>query len=198
MQMFRDRIVHEKDYLTELDARVGDADHGSNMVRGVNAVVSRLDENPPANVTEFCNTVGMTLVSTVGGAAGPLYGTFFMRAGTAAQGAETLTGPELRDVLAAGVQGVQSRGKAQRGDKTMFDVLSAALAAVETVKDLPIVESVQHAVDGAKAELEKSRDLIAQKGRASYFGEKSRGQVDPGSASSVMLFESLVAALTKA
>lgn len=195
MRVFRDRILVEKDVLTELDAAVGDADHGSNMVRGVNAVVDRLEADPPQTIADFGRTVGMTLVATVGGAAGPLYGTFFLRAAAAAGELETLDSETLRDVFAAGVRGVHARGKAELGDKTLYDVMHAAVSAVADGGDRPLSEGARLAAAAARAEMERLRDQPARRGRASYLGERSAGHVDPGSASSVMLFESLAEAL---
>ncbi|MGO1569876.1 MAG: dihydroxyacetone kinase subunit DhaL [Canibacter sp.] len=191
MRAYQKRILDNREYLTELDAQVGDADHGSNMVRGVNAVVDRLAQEPPENVSEFGKTVGMTFVSSVGGASGPLYGTFFLRSAIAMGDKTELSGSDLVAMLQAGVQGVQARGKAKVGDKTMVDVLVPALNAAENVHDSTIVDGVDAAVQAARDAVNESKDLVARKGRASYLGQRSAGHIDPGSASSLMLFEAL-------
>lgn len=191
MRAYQQRILDNREYLTELDAQVGDADHGSNMVRGVNAVVDRLEQEPPENVSEFGKTVGMTFVSSVGGASGPLYGTFFLRSAIAVGDKTELRGRDLVAMLQAGVQGVQARGKAQVGDKTMVDVLVPALNAAEAVHDSTIADGVAAAVEAARTAVDESKELVARKGRASYLGQRSAGHIDPGSASSLMLFEAL-------
>jgi dihydroxyacetone kinase-like protein len=197
METFRNRILNERDYLTELDAKIGDADHGANMVRGVNAIVDRLQVEHPATVAEFGKLVGMALISTVGGAAGPLYGTFFLRAGTAGADRTALDSGALIAVLEAGVNGVQARGNAQLGDKTMYDVLDPALEAARQAQGQPILDGLAATVTAARNGLNKSKQLIAKRGRARYLGQRSAGHVDPGAASSVMLLESLLETLTE-
>lgn len=173
MREFASRIATEKDRLTELDSAIGDADHGSNMHRGMSAVVTALDP-PPATVAEAAKLVGMKLVSTVGGASGPLYGTFFLRFGT---------GSDLSQAFRAGVDGVAARGKSSVGDKTMLDALVPAAEALEAGKT--IAEAAQAANDGRDATI----PLIARKGRASYLGERSAGHQDPGATSAALLVE---------
>lgn len=169
------RVIGENaQYLSDLDAAIGDADHGINMDRGMTAVVAALDESPPADAAALCKQVGMTLVKSVGGASGPLYGTFFLRMGPAwDQG--------LAAALRAGVDGVVQRGRAELGDKTMYDALAPAVEALESGGDLT----------AAAAAADKGRDgtepMVARKGRASYLGQRSVGHIDPGAASAALL-----------
>lgn len=204
MRSFQERILAQHEYLTELDARVGDADHGSNMVRGVNAVMERLEAEPPESVGEFGKTVGMTFVGSVGGASGPLYGTFFLRVGVVAEDRTELDCTDLIRVLGAGARGVQRRGKAQLGDKTMVDVLLPAIAAAESAAQAVdggpagrvcagglFAVVVNASVVAAQQAVESSKKLVARKGRASYLGDRSAGHIDPGSVSSLLLFQAL-------
>ncbi|WTL13378.1 dihydroxyacetone kinase subunit DhaL [Kribbella sp. NBC_01505] len=186
------KVLHENAaYLTELDSAIGDADHGANMDRGFAAVVAVLDETSFESVDELLKKVGMTLVSKVGGASGPLYGTFFLRFGTALAGAE-LSAQTIGEGLRAGVGGVLARGKAELGDKTMYDAWAPALdaydAAVAGGGDLGA------ALTAAAEASAKGRDatvpLEARKGRASYLGERSVGHQDPGATSTTLLLES--------
>jgi len=181
------QAVHDNaDLLTELDRVIGDADHGANMDRGMKAVVA-LDPGSFPGPTEYLKKVGMTLVSTVGGASGPLYGTFFLRAGTAWGDAETAD--DLGKVLRAGLDGILQRGKANLGDKTLVDALSPALDAY----DAHAAEGVTAALEAAAAACAAGRDatipMVAHKGRASYLGERSAGHQDPGATSMTMLIE---------
>ncbi|WP_167218019.1 dihydroxyacetone kinase subunit DhaL [Kribbella shirazensis] len=178
-------------YLTELDSAIGDADHGANMDRGFQAVVGLLDETTFDSADDLLKKAGMTLVSKVGGASGPLYGTFFLRFGTALAGAD-LTPETLGKALHAGVEGVLARGKAELGDKTMYDAWAPALdaydAAVADGADLGT------ALGAAAEAAAKGRDatipLVARKGRASYLGDRSAGHQDPGATSTTLILES--------
>ncbi|WP_406057623.1 dihydroxyacetone kinase subunit DhaL [Kribbella sp. NBC_00889] len=178
-------------YLTELDSAIGDADHGANMDRGFQAIVALLDETSFETVDELMKKAGMTLVSKVGGASGPLYGTFFLRFGTALAGAG-LTPATIGEAFRAGVGGILQRGKPELGDKTMYDAWAPALdaydAAVAGGSDL------DGALTAAAEAAAKGRDatipLVARKGRASYLGERSAGHMDPGATSTTMLLES--------
>ncbi|WP_438355003.1 dihydroxyacetone kinase subunit DhaL [Microbacterium sp. CJ88] len=196
---FRDLVTEHRDELTELDSAIGDADHGSNMARGMDAVVAKLEATPPATGGELGKTVGMTLVSTVGGASGPLYGTFFLRAGTAIGDAAPLDAAALGAALRAGVEGVVARGKAEPGDKTMIDALVPALDAWDAAASGGA--SVQEAADAAASAAASGRDattpLVARKGRASYLGERSAGHVDPGATSATLLLDALRDALAE-
>lgn len=192
IRAFRDAVQQHRDELTALDSAIGDADHGSNMARGLDAVVAKL-ETAPASPAELFKTVGMTLVSSVGGASGPLYGTFFLRMGPALAAGDGVDAATLGAALRAGVEGVVARGKAEPGDKTMIDALLPAVSAwddaVATGAD---VETASVAAAEAAAEgRDATEPLVARKGRASYLGERSAGHIDPGSASSALLLETL-------
>jgi len=169
-------IAANKDELTALDSAIGDGDHGTNMDRGLTAVVSMLDAESPATPSALFKRVGMTLISKVGGASGPLYGTAFLRMAAAA-GDEV----DLAKVLRAGLDGVIARGKAELGDKTMVDALAPAVDALEAG------EGLAAAADAATKGREATIPLIARKGRASYLGERSAGHQDPGATSVTLL-----------
>jgi phosphoenolpyruvate---glycerone phosphotransferase subunit DhaL len=182
-------VADNKEYLTELDSAIGDADHGINMNRGMQAVLGKIDGMSQDDIGALLKTVGMTLVSTVGGAGGPLYGTFFLQMGTAAAGKPELSADDWAAALAAGVAGVRSRGKAELGDKTMVDALVPAVEALETALaggaefDVALRRSAEAAEGGMKATI----PLVARKGRASYLGERSANHQDPGATSSWLL-----------
>ena len=192
---FRDAVAENQGYLTELDSAIGDADHGSNMTRGMNAVIGKIGE--PTAVDALFKTVGMTLVSTVGGASGPLYGTFFLRIGTTAGAVTELDGPALSAALHAGLGGVIQRGNAQPGDKTMVDALTPALDAFDAslAAGDDLGAAARAAADAAAKGRDDTEPLVARKGRASYLGERSAGHLDPGATSTALLFESLAQAL---
>jgi phosphoenolpyruvate---glycerone phosphotransferase subunit DhaL len=179
-------IAERQAYLSDLDAAIGDGDHGANLARGFNAVAARL--GMPADPAALFKSVGMTLIGTLGGASGPLYGSFFIEMGKAAQGS-ALDAPAWARVLAAGLAGVVARGKAQTGDKTMVDALSPAVAALDGAATLAgaLTASAQAAQQGAEATL----PMVARKGRASYLGERSAGHLDPGAVSSAMILAAL-------
>lgn len=179
--------IHENaDYLTDLDREIGDADHGANMDRGMKAVVG-LDPADFSGPGDYLKKAGMTLVSTVGGASGPLYGTFFLRVGTAWVDVADAAG--LGRVFRAGLEGILQRGKASLGDKTLVDALSPALDAFDAAAG----DGVAAALAAAAAACAEGRDatipLVAHKGRASYLGERSAGHQDPGATSMTMLIE---------
>jgi len=186
---FARAIGENAQYLTDLDAAIGDADHGINMQRGMSAVVAALDENTPADMSELCKLVGMTLVKSVGGASGPLYGTFFLRMAPAFGSGESVDAADFAKALRAGVEGVVQRGRAEACDKTMFDALAPALDALDAV--LASGSGLDAALTEAAIAAESGRDatesMVARKGRASYLGQRSVGHLDPGAASSAML-----------
>ena len=195
LRAFAALINDNTDFLTDLDAAIGDADHGTNMARGTTAALGKLDDATPLGA--MFRSVGMTLVSTVGGSAGPLYGTFFMRFGARLGDVEDVSLPTYAAALTAGRDGVVARGKAAVGEKTMIDALTPAVEAFESHVadgDGPLV-----AAEAALAAAERGRDatipLVARKGRASYLGERSAGHQDPGATSTAYLFEALVAAV---
>ena len=184
------RVIGEKaGHLTDLDAAIGDADHGINMDRGMTAVVAALDEAPSADMAGLCKQVGMTLVKSVGGASGPLYGTFFLRMAGALGPGDSVDAADFAKALRAGVEGVVQRGRAEAGDKTMFDALAPALDALDAA--LASGSGLAAALADATVAAEKGRDatesMVARKGRASYLGQRSVGHVDPGAASAAML-----------
>ncbi|GAA1554913.1 dihydroxyacetone kinase subunit DhaL [Kribbella sancticallisti] len=178
-------------YLTELDSAIGDADHGSNMDRGFAAVVAVLDETSFESVDELLKKAGMTLVSKVGGASGPLYGTFFLRFGTALAGAE-ITPASVGEGLKAGVGGILARGKAELGDKTMYDAWAPALDAYDdaVAGGADLAGALAAAAEAAAKGRDATTPLVARKGRASYLGERSAGHQDPGATSTTLLLES--------
>lgn len=182
-----------RDYLTGLDAAIGDADHGANMDRGFQAVLQKLPSWDGSDIGGILKLAGMTLMSSVGGASGPLYGTFFLRAGTALAGKEELNDDDLLAMLAAGVEGIMQRGRAVPGDKTMYDALFPALDALSAA--LASGEDTRTALDRAVAAAEEGMQatipLQARKGRASYLGERSIGHQDPGATSSYLILKAL-------
>jgi len=197
LRRFRTLADENQTYLTELDSVIGDADHGANMARGMTAVAAKLDSETPANVAELFKSVGMTLVTSVGGASGPLYGTFFLRFGMNCGPVTTLDAAGLGAALRAGLEGIVARGKAELGDKTMFDALSPAVDAWDA--SVAAGGTAADASVAALAAAEKGRDatipLVARKGRASYLGERSAGHLDPGATSSTLLLLALADSL---
>ncbi|WP_407670849.1 dihydroxyacetone kinase subunit DhaL [Parenemella sanctibonifatiensis] len=181
-------ITENAGVLTELDSAVGDADHGSNLKRGMTAAVEQLDQDF-ASLEALLKKLGMTLVSTVGGASGPLYGTLFIRMASAVVGHDEVGGEQLADSFEAGVGGLRQRGHAEPGEKTMIDVWVPALAAYRASwqADGDQAAALKAMAEAADAGRDSTKDLVATKGRASYLGERSRGHVDPGAASSAML-----------
>ncbi|MHB1171255.1 MAG: dihydroxyacetone kinase subunit DhaL [Lacisediminihabitans sp.] len=199
LAIFRDLVTGQKAYLTELDSAIGDADHGANMTRGMTAVMDKIGAAPAGAVDELFKAVGMTLVTSVGGASGPLYGTFFLRFGMASGAVTSLGGTALSAALRAGLAGVVARGKAEAGDKTMFDAMAPALDAFDSA--LEAGESIVAAAVAAQVAADAGRDatepLQARKGRASYLGERSIGHIDPGATSTALLFQALAEVLAE-
>jgi phosphoenolpyruvate---glycerone phosphotransferase subunit DhaL len=190
LRRFAELISEQKTYLTELDAAIGDGDHGINMDRGMKAVCDRLDAATPANADELFKLVGTTLVSNVGGASGPLYGTFFLRLGSACGSTAVVTLPALVRAMHAAVGGVAERGRAQRGDKTMLDSMGPALAALDSAGPAGwgVAVALSRASDAAARGRDGTVPMVARKGRASYLGERSAGHQDPGATSAALLF----------
>jgi dihydroxyacetone kinase-like protein len=189
--------LHEQAaYLTSLDAAIGDADHGVNMDRGFTAVMNKLPSVPEADIGSVLKAVGATLVSTVGGASGPLYGTAFLRAGMALAGKEELEAADVVTGLKAAVEGVMARGKAQRGEKTMLDALGPALDTLEAriAAGATLQDALRAAVDAAEDGMRATIPLLATKGRASYLGERSIGHQDPGATSSTFMLRAMLGA----
>ncbi|WP_435743398.1 dihydroxyacetone kinase subunit DhaL [Microbacterium sp. PMB16] len=191
-------VTEKREWLTELDSAIGDADHGANMSRGMSAVKEKLAAGAPATADELLKSVGMTLVSSVGGASGPLYGTFFLRMGMTAGAVTELDAAGLAAALRAGLEGIVARGKAEAGDKTMFDAMAPAVDALDEALagGASVADAVQKAADAAATGRDATEALVARKGRASYLGERSAGHLDPGSASTAILFETLAAAVS--
>ena len=186
---FADDVAEHEAELTDLDRRIGDADHGTNMHRGMAAVAALPADGTAA---EYAKRAAMTLISTVGGAAGPLYGTFLLRLAAALPADGPISADQWSDALAAGVRGVADRGKAVRGDKTMLDALLPALDAFTTATTDPWAAAAEAAARGRDATV----DLVARKGRASYLGERSRGTADPGATSATLLIQAAARTLT--
>ena len=188
------RLQENKDFLTGLDSAIGDGDHGINMSRGFLAVMEKLPQMEDKDIATILKNVGMTLVSTVGGASGPLYGTAFMRAGAAAAGKTALQGADFLALLDAAVEGIRQRGKAQKGEKTMLDALVPALEAFEAehASGASPRRALERAVDAAREGVEHTKTIIATKGRASYLGERSLGHQDPGATSALLMLEALL------
>ncbi len=184
-------IAANKDYLTRLDADIGDGDHGANMDRGFQAVLTKLPGVADKDIGTIFKTVGMTLVSTVGGAGGPLYGTFFMQLGTTTAGKMELTLSDWVAAVQAGVDGVIMRGKANLDDKTMVDALTPALNTLKAAQadGIPFADALRQSVAAAEQGMVATIPLVARKGRASYLGERSAGHQDPGATSSHLLLK---------
>ena len=189
VETYAERVAEQKDELTRLDSAIGDADHGINMNRGMQAVVAKLDGVAGADVGALLKTVGMTLVSTVGGAGGPLYGTLFLQLGTATAGKAELEAEDWAAALDAAVAGVQMRGKAEPGDKTMIDALVPARDAFRAAlaDGASFDEALGRSASAAEEGMRATIPLVARKGRASYLGERSAGHQDPGATSSHLL-----------
>ena len=182
-------FTEQRDYLTALDTDIGDGDHGLNMQRGFSKVAEKLPAVADKDIGQVLKTTGMTLLSSVGGASGPLYGTFFLRASTACAGMEALDTPTLATAVEAGVAGIAQRGRSVAGEKTMLDAWYPALAALQSGGSL--VDAVGAGAREAAAGRDATKDLVATKGRASYLGERSVGHIDPGAASTALLLEAL-------
>jgi dihydroxyacetone kinase-like protein len=196
LRRFADLVHDNARLLTDLDSAIGDADHGTNMDRGMTAVVAALDGGAFGSADQLFKKVGMTLVSTVGGASGPLYGTFFLRFGTALQGVDAVDAKALGSALRAGVDGIVARGKAELGSKTMYDAWARAVEAYEETIDAGIRRALEAAAAAAAEGPDRVTPLIARKGRASYLGERSAGHQDPGATSATMLLEAAAASLS--
>jgi dihydroxyacetone kinase-like protein len=187
-------IEENKEYLTELDSAIGDADHGANMQRGFQAVLAKLPAVEDKDIGTIFKTVGMTLISTVGGAGGPLYGTFFIQAGTKLHEKMELTLADWAAALEAGTSGVVNLGKACVGDKTMIDALTPAVQALNgsSGQELSMSEALKKSAKAAEEGMKGTIPLVARKGRASYLGERSAGHQDPGATSSFLLLDTAV------
>ena len=192
IERYAAHIAEQKDYLTQLDAAIGDADHGANMHRGLKAVLAKKADLQNNDIGALLKGVAMTLISTVGGASGALYGTFFLQASVSAGSKTELSPSEFGSLLEKGLAGIVLRGKAAIGDKTMIDGLQPAIKAykssVESGESLE--QALSKAVSAAEVGLKSTVPLVARKGRASYLGERSAGHPDPGATSTLLLFRS--------
>ncbi len=184
-------IQANKDFLTELDMPIGDSDHGINLARGFQAVVAKLPTLADKDVGTILKNVGMTLVSTVGGASGPLYGTAFMKAGGKMAGKAEVGLEDFLVMLNEAVEGIKMRGKSTTGEQTMLDAMVPALEAMRATAGTDS-QRLQAGLAAAKDGVERTKDMIATKGRASYLGERSLGHQDPGATSFTLLLQTIV------
>jgi dihydroxyacetone kinase-like protein len=192
LKLIAEKIIENKDFLTDLDREIGDADHGVNMARGFQAVIEKVDPED-ADIGNALKKTGMTLLSTVGGASGPLYGTAYMEAAKVFAGKTEVSGDDFKAALEAAIAGIQKRGHAEKGEKTMLDALMPATDAL--TEKLAGGASLADALDGACAAaaegVEFTKTIAATKGRASYLGERSIGHQDPGATSLTMTLETI-------
>ena len=195
LRLIDESLIEQRGYLNELDSEIGDGDHGTNLSRGAAASSAKVDSEHPESVDELFRLVGMTLISSVGGASGPLYGTFFLRFAASAGHGSELTPGQFADALDAGVAGVIERGKAELGDKTMVDAMEPAVRAFRENLGQGSALAARRAFDAAARGRDATAELVARKGRASYLGDRSVGHVDPGAASTCLMFEALAEAL---
>ncbi len=191
LKAFAALIAENQEYLTQLDSAIGDADHGANMHRGMQAVIGKLPTLADKDIGTILKTSGMTLVSTVGGASGPLYGTLFLQMGAATANKLELTLADWTAALESGVNGVITRGKAEPGDKTMIDAFGPALAALKdaNANGTTLSNALQQSAQAAAQGRDATTPLVARKGRASYLGERSAGHQDPGATSAHLLLK---------
>lgn len=193
LQRFATTIDKNKEYLTQLDAAIGDADHGINMERGLKKLQAQLPALEDKDIGTTLKSASMTMISSIGGASGPLYGTFFLRASTAIAGKHELDEHDMLTLLQAGLQGIVERGKTQLGDKTMVDALyPAVLAFAQAVQDGKLMqEAMQLTVAACEQGMISTKAMQAKKGRASYLGDRSIGHQDPGATSLYLMLKSL-------
>jgi len=186
-------LRENRDFLTQLDSPIGDADHGINMDRGFQAVIQKLPTVANMDIGSILKAVGTTLVSTVGGASGPLYGTAFLRAGISTSGKHELYEADVVGMLEAALEAIKARGKAQPGEKTMVDALTPALAAAKEAEaqNLGLSQMLRRTSDATEKGMKSTIPLLATKGRASYLGERSIGHQDPGATSSWLILKTL-------
>jgi dihydroxyacetone kinase-like protein len=191
VKAYASTIAENREHLTRLDSAIGDADHGINMHRGMSAALTKLDGLEDGDVGTLLKTVGMALISTVGGAGGPLYGTLFLQMGTATSGKDELEPDDWRAALEAALAGVQMRGKAEPGDKTMVDALLPGKDALEQAlsEGADFADALRRSATAAEDGMRATVPLVARKGRASYLGERSAGHQDPGATSSYLLLK---------
>jgi dihydroxyacetone kinase-like protein len=200
MGLFRDRIAAAEDQLTRLDSAIGDGDHGVNMTRGTAAAAEAAFGAGETTFGGLAQTIGMTLISTLGGASGPLYGTFFLRFGAGLGDAEELDAVGVVDAFARGLAGLRTRGKSIAGDKTMIDALTPAVQAMREQTDAGagLAAVLASGAEAAQAGRDATIPMLARKGRASYLGERSIGHQDPGATSMALLLAAAADAVTRA
>lgn len=182
-------MEENKQYLTKLDSEIGDGDHGNNMHRGFQAALERLEETDAETPADVLKAVSSALISKVGGAAGPLYGTAFLRASSALGDKEEVSAEDAAEAIEAALGGVKQRGKAELEDKTIVDALEPAVEAAKDATDGNVAEVFRTAADAAEEGVEATKDLVARKGRASYLGERAVGYQDPGATSTYLLLD---------
>jgi dihydroxyacetone kinase-like protein len=194
---FAGAVAREKDHLTTLDSAIGDADHGANLDRGAQAVLASVGADPLSTPGAVAKAAGMSLIRTVGGASGPLYGTFFLRFATAAGEEQALDAGGLAAALRAGVEGLAARGRSSLQDKTMLDAFFPAVDALDAAlaADAELAAALVAAADAAESGRDATIPLVARKGRASYLGERSAGHADPGATSAALLMRAAVGTL---
>jgi phosphoenolpyruvate---glycerone phosphotransferase subunit DhaL len=193
MNGFAASMAEHREELVRLDTAIGDGDHGTNMDRGMRKALEKLGAQEQADIGAVLKTVAMALISSVGGAAGPLYGTLFLQMGTALGGKDEADLEVYAGAWRKGIEGVQARGKAEPGDKTMVDALLPALQALEQASDLD--NALREAEAAAERGMQDTIPLVARKGRASYLGERSRDHQDPGATSTYYLCQTAAQAL---
>lgn len=193
LQLCAEVFTDQRDFLTQLDSDIGDGDHGLNMNRGFNKVLEKLPSVADKDIGFILKNTGMTLLSSVGGASGPLFGTFFIRAAQSTSAKQSLDLPALCQMLKEGVEGVVMRGKAEPGDKTMCDVWVPVVEQLEqdSQHGLELLDALRQAVERAQRALESTITMQARKGRASYLGERSIGHQDPGATSAMLMIQAL-------
>lgn len=186
-------VIENREHLTDLDRAIGDGDHGINMSKGFNAVLDKLDEFQGEDIGSILKKIAMTLLSTVGGASGPLYGTAFLRASTTVNGKMNLDKEDILNMFEKAIEGIKSRGKAELGEKTMLDSLVPAYEALKkSYEDGDnSLEAFRKAEEAALDGVEYTKTIVATKGRASYLGERSIGHQDPGATSTYLIIKSI-------
>lgn len=193
-----DKVMENKMLLNDLDTAIGDGDHGINMARGFSQVKEKLETLENEDISSILNNVAMTLISVVGGASGPLYGTAFMKMAALVKGKDEINSEDFLDMLKASIEGIKMRGKAERGEKTMLDALIPACEAYETAlnSDLSCTQAFIQICAGANDGVEYTKTIKATKGRASYLGDRSLGHADPGATSTALILEAILEVLS--
>ena len=195
VRFIADAVIAEKDHLTALDAKIGDGDHGLNMARGATSALEVMEEldDDEMSASKILQTIGQAFIMNVGGASGPLYGTGLVEAGKALDKNATLDVETLEKSLGAAIAGIQRRGHANKGDKTMLDVLIPIRESLQASKEknTSLLEALDEAITAGREGVEFTKTIVAKRGRASYIGERSRGFEDPGAVSSMVIFRTL-------